>query len=871
MTDRTVSVTLQARVSDYITKFSAAGKATEDFAAKVDLAKGRAAEGYASIGHGMLVAGGLVGLGVAGAVKEMADFTSRLAQVQALSHASSAEMRQLHDAALTAGMAYGFSATQVADAEIELTKAGVSVADILGGALHGALVLAAAGQMDVAEATTVAASAMVQFGLQGKDVPHIADLLAAGADKALGSVGDLGYGLAQVGPVAHQFDISIEETIGTLSALANAGQIGERGGTELSQMLLKLSAPGKNASNIMQQLGISVYDTSGKFVGLSTFAGELHDKLGNLTQAERTHDLSVIFGSRAIKAANVLYQEGAQGIDDWTDKVNTSGFAALQAAGKMNSLSGDVQKFKAALQDAFIGAGENANGPLRSLVQDASDVVNAWNRLPAPLKTSIELFTVAGGVALFVGGAFITLVPKINAARMAMQEMGGSALTARSALGTLSKVGAVAGTLFGFYEMMKQLEDEANKSTVSVSQFSLTLSRLNSGDPAGVTDLIHQIAAAMVLGGHSADVARIQFANLDQALSDLVTRGRLDIAQTDFNRISDILHKFGYTTDQITQMFPQFSDALASSASSAQDAGNGLDQFGNHVNAAGKAMQSAMEKAKAYSDAIKSLTDPLFGMSSALSDLKSKQAAASKALAEYGPHAKQTKQANLDLAQSAIAAEGAAHALSGAVKDGTVSVSDARTYLEAWVKAGILTKAQADSITGSFGNLIGKARTLAGFDAHVTVTANTAGASRQLSAIESQLLGLHDKTVTVKTINTSQHLTNGSGGHLLLTRAYGGWVGGNGGPRQDDQLLNASTGEFVVNAASARANGALLEAINSGARIDAMTSRGGATGGDTRPSVSVEVTNHYPEPEKASEATPRAMRDALYLTGAGWQ
>jgi TP901 family phage tail tape measure protein len=62
-------------------------------------------------------------------------------------------MKQFHDAALTAGEAFGYSATQVADAEIELTKAGIGIKEQMGGALPGALALAAAGQMDVADAT----------------------------------------------------------------------------------------------------------------------------------------------------------------------------------------------------------------------------------------------------------------------------------------------------------------------------------------------------------------------------------------------------------------------------------------------------------------------------------------------------------------------------------------------------------------------------------------------------------------------------------------------------------------------------------------------------------------------------------------------
>jgi hypothetical protein len=67
-------------------------------------------------------------------------------------------MANLREAALTAGQAFGYTADQVAAAEAEEVKAGISVRDMLGGALPGALTLAAAGQEDVAAATETAAS-----------------------------------------------------------------------------------------------------------------------------------------------------------------------------------------------------------------------------------------------------------------------------------------------------------------------------------------------------------------------------------------------------------------------------------------------------------------------------------------------------------------------------------------------------------------------------------------------------------------------------------------------------------------------------------------------------------------------------------------
>ncbi len=53
---------------------------------------------------------------------------------------------------------------------------------------------------------------MTQFGLYGKDIPHIADLLAAGAGKAQGEVSDMAIALKQAGLVASQMRAALSRT-----------------------------------------------------------------------------------------------------------------------------------------------------------------------------------------------------------------------------------------------------------------------------------------------------------------------------------------------------------------------------------------------------------------------------------------------------------------------------------------------------------------------------------------------------------------------------------------------------------------------------------------------------------------------------------
>ncbi|RSX53936.1 phage tail tape measure protein [Bifidobacterium goeldii] len=352
-----------------------------------------------------LLTAGLAAAGVAAsaffgaAVNMAAEFDASMSTVQANTGASADEMDKLRQAAIDAGAETVYSASESADAINELGKAGMSTTDILAGGLSGALNLAASDGMEVSEAAELMSSAMAQFNLTGKDATTIADALAAGAGKAQGSAHDLGYALQQSGMVANSFGISMQETVGTLTSFANAGMIGSDAGTSLKTMLIALAKPSTKAANTMEELGINAYDAQGNFVGLANLAGQLQTKMGDLTQAERNQALATIFGNDAIRAANVLYNEGADGIQQWTDAVSDSGYASEQAAAKNNNLKGDLENLSGSMESLMINIGEAGQGPMRSLVQTLDMLVDGFGQLPQPVQQGVILMVAAAGSA----------------------------------------------------------------------------------------------------------------------------------------------------------------------------------------------------------------------------------------------------------------------------------------------------------------------------------------------------------------------------------------------------------------------------------------------------------------------------------------
>ncbi|WBQ03027.1 phage tail tape measure protein [Kribbella sp. CA-293567] len=526
MTDRTVSVGLQLKLGQWSAQLRTAvaqgKKAIGDITDEAHKNRGSLddmARGFAGVGTAATAVGVI-------AVQRFAAFDKAMSSVKASTRENTIGMAKLRDAALDAGAKTKFSATEAAQGIENLAKAGVSTTDILNGGLNGALDLAAAGELAVADAGEIAATAMTQFKLKGKDVPHIADLLAAAAGKAQGEVSDMAQALNQSGLVASQFNLSIEETTGTLAAFAAQGLIGSDAGTSFKTMLLQLANPSKESRRLMDELGISAYDAQGAFVGIGPLAEQLKTKLSGLTQQQRDQALATIFGSDAIRAANVLYTNGAKGIADWTGKVDDAGFASETAATKTDNLSGDIERLGGALDTALIKSGSGANDVLRGLAQGADAAVTGFAGLPD------EVQAVAAGLTAVLAVGGLSAAGLLKAASAA-----GEARESWSALGRTGKtltlsMGAVGVVLTGAVALYSVFAKRNADAAAKVKDLSGTLDEqtgaITKSTRSYVAAELAQSGLAKKAKDLGLDLSKITDAALgnDQAMKDVV--GSLD-------------------------------------------------------------------------------------------------------------------------------------------------------------------------------------------------------------------------------------------------------------------------------------------------------------------------------------------------------
>lgn len=630
MADRTVSVSLIAKVQGYVAGIGTAVKATKQFGGELDKLGKNSPKKFNDITQA-LTGAGLALAAVAGyAIKSAMDFDKAMSAVSAVSNATVGDLKSLREAALQAGKDTAYSATQAAQAEEELAKAGVSTKDILQGGLTGALSLAAAGQIDLADAATYAAQAMNVFHLSGKDVGHIADVLANGANKSAADIHDLALGMQQAGNVASSLGWTLDETTGILAAFADRGLRGSDAGTSLKTMLMRLMAPTKKAAELMDQLGIKVYDASGNFVGAAEVAGQLQKGLSGLNQEQKNQTLVTLFGSDAIRAATIAYDLGADGVKKYTSEMGEAGAAQRTAAEKTNNLAGDMERLRGTIQTLAISSGSGANGGLRALVQALDGLLGKFLELPGPVQSAVTVIAGLSGAGLLATAGLLKTRQVTQEAMIALEAMGPAGEKAAAGLG---KLGSIAGkaTLWGIAllaafegakafigflnsdvqpakrnvdEMTRALKELADTGKVTgelqkafgeglrdlpaqAKAYEKALNELNDGGlrntKDGLADLGHAIVGQQKEMSGLNDAARKSINQFrenvgatDAALAALVNNGGATQAKLAFDQLREVWVASGHDLGELNALFPQYAQAAAGVAAANSSMGQGF-------------------------------------------------------------------------------------------------------------------------------------------------------------------------------------------------------------------------------------------------------------------------------------------------------
>lgn len=298
------------------------------------------------------------------------DFEARMAGVKAVTQATGAQMAALTAQSRRLGETTVFTATQAAEAQETLARAGFSVAENLS-SLPKVLDLAVAGEFDLGRAADITAGLLRGFHLPASQAAMVVDTIAKAANIANIDVGLMADGFKYATPVAEALDISMQDTAAALDVLADNMLKGEQGGAALRTGILSIIDPGQKTAKVLGDLHLTAEQlrTTIEQKGLVAGLRLLTDANADLT------DVIALAGKRGGPALQILISnmealEHKRGLlDNITDE------AKRMAAVKLDTFAGDVKELKSAWESLQITMALQQAPGARGLLNILTDVL----------------------------------------------------------------------------------------------------------------------------------------------------------------------------------------------------------------------------------------------------------------------------------------------------------------------------------------------------------------------------------------------------------------------------------------------------------------------------------------------------------------
>ena len=341
----------------------------------------------------------LLKTGASYAVDVGSNFEAAMSQVQAISGATGADLEALTAKASQLGRDTIYSATDVGNSLYYMSLAGWDTKQMLD-SIDGVLNLAAASNMDLANASDIVTDEITAFGLKASDAAHFVDVMAYAQANSNTTTEALGEAYKEVASTAGKFNISVEDTTSVLMTMANAGIKGSAAGNALNTVLTRLMTNTKDCATELKKYGVSIYDSNGQMKSMSSILDGITNAFAGLNQEEQANLAKIIAGQNQYTAFLTILsglsdeaKKGGQSFGDYASQLEKcDGTAAKMSATMQDNLNGRMKELSSAAEGFGNAVYNYVKEPLSDLAEGAADVINAVTDELQPATTEIDAF-----------------------------------------------------------------------------------------------------------------------------------------------------------------------------------------------------------------------------------------------------------------------------------------------------------------------------------------------------------------------------------------------------------------------------------------------------------------------------------------------
>ena len=379
---------------------------------------------------------------VAAALKECvdvsADFHYTMATVQAVSGATTDEMGKLEAQAKDYAATTVFMAQDVANAYQVMGQAGWTVDEMLD-AMAGTMSLASASGEDLGDTTNMVVDAMTAFGYGADQAGHFADVLARASADTNTSVALLGNSFQACATTAGGMGYSIDDVAVALGIMANNGLKAEMSGTALTTALTRMSGANETANGAMEDLGLTMFNTSGQAKPLGQFLGELRDSFAGMTEEQKINNAYMLAGQRGMKGLLAIVNASDEDWNNLTESIaNCSGAAEDMSNIKLDTYTGQVKLTKSALEGLEIAVGDKLTPALGELAEGFTKALNGLTGFVNNNEAAVPVITgVVAALATFTTGITVATTA-VKVFQLVTSTLGGALNPIALAIGGIS-------------------------------------------------------------------------------------------------------------------------------------------------------------------------------------------------------------------------------------------------------------------------------------------------------------------------------------------------------------------------------------------------------------------------------------------------
>lgn len=289
-----------------------------------------------------------------------------LHKLQAIANATDGQMHTLTASIFSIGEASRFSIVELIQISKTLAQAGITAVQ-MEDVLRAVTTLATSSGSTAQEAADLVTASMGAFQLSGSEAARIADLMTAALNRTRLTVQQTALAIQYVGATAYEQNISLEQLLSTIGAVAQAGvRSGSTIGTGFRQFLVDLANPSEKLTKQLTLLGITASDVDVSVKGLPAVLEKLRDAGFGATSAYEGLELRAA-------AFYLVAKNNVDVMDQLQLAFAQSGSAAIANERAMNTLTAQWQRFKNIMAEGFAESAQGILNVVKSVLTSISD------------------------------------------------------------------------------------------------------------------------------------------------------------------------------------------------------------------------------------------------------------------------------------------------------------------------------------------------------------------------------------------------------------------------------------------------------------------------------------------------------------------